>query len=294
MGINFDELNPICHDGKNGIKTFAVSAKFYANKKDNELPFRESNLSRLEASIIDGPTKDVVTFNVPSWEINEIYLKTKIAVQMLMLQGAPSEAPADGKGAAANSAFTVPLMLTAFKGRTPGDVLSADPAQKEALVRGREWLATNLAKYPANQKQIDAIDNALELLEAGKLSDVEAPKTTGSKVLTIYKRDYKYKSKKDAEGNNLVYSVTITCDPSRNMPFIIEVMNCYAPVVNAGSHPIVKTASAKNQKRITMALTDSEWIGILGQAYDLYKNFKLLNAGAAFKRVAENSYSTNN
>lgn len=298
MAVSIDELNPICHDGKSGVKTLAVSAKFYANNKDDELPFRESNLSRLEASVIDGkgPASNVLTFNIPAWEINELWLKTRVAVQMLMLNEMPcGSASTGGDGTASSLAFSVSLMLNAFKGKTPGAVLAADPSQKGALLSGREWLASNLAKYPANQKQIDAIDEAFKLLEENKLTETantDKP-SIGAKVLSIYKRDYKYKSKKDSAGNNLVYSVNITCDPSRNMPFTIEVMNCYAPVISSGGHPIVKTASATNIKRVSMSLSDSEWIGITAQAYDLYKNFKLLNAPRAFDRVAKNSYSPN-
>ena len=298
MAKNFNELDVVCHVGKNATKTLATSAAFYANKKDDELPFRESNLSRLEMSLIvkNGVKTDVHIFNVPAREINELKLKTDIAVSKLMTCDTVS-ANTGGDGFANSPAFTVKLMINAFKGKTPAEVLSANPDNKDELMRGRAWLESNLAKYPANKTQIEAIDDAMNLLTIGELpaKSMDATTNTANSVMTIYKREFKYKSTKDSNGNNLVYSVSITCDPTKNMPFEVSVMNCYAPVVsNGGGQTIVKTAEATNTKRASISLSDSEWIGLIGQAYDLYQNFKTINANAAFQRAAENSYQPNN
>ena len=297
MAKNFNELDVVCHVTKGATKTLATSAAFKTNKNEGELPFRESNLSRLEMSLLikSGPKTEVHVFNIPAREINEVKLKTDIAVSKLMCS-APSVAHVNGEGFANSPAFTVNLLINAFKGRTPAEVLSANPESKAELLKGREWLANNLSKYPANKTQIEAIDDAINLLAIGELParSTDTPSIT-SNIMTIYKREYKYKSTKDANGNNLVYSVTITCDPSKNMPFEVNVMNCYAPVItNSGGQTIVKTAEATNMKRASISLSDSEWIGLISQAYDLYQNFKTINASNAFNRVEENSYQNNN
>lgn len=297
MAKNINELDVICHVGKNTTKTLATSAEFVAQTQDGDFPFRESNLSRLDMSLItkiDGKT-DVLVWNIPAKEINELKLKTDIAVEKLMTAGSAIEenVTSGTEGFASSSAFRVSLMLNGFKGRTPGDVLAADPSKKDDLLKGKEYLKANLAKYPKNQEQIDAIDEAVKLLEIGEINTATAvTKPLSNGVLTIYKREYKYKNKKDDNGNNLVYSITITCDPSKNMPFEVNVMNCFAPVVTGGSgQTIVKTANAINTRRASISMSDSEWIGLVGQAYDLYENFKTIHAVGAFKRVAENAYS---
>lgn len=297
MAKNFNELDVVCHVGKSATKTLATTVAFYANKKDDELPFRESNLSRLEMSLIvkNGTKTDAHVFNIPAREINELKLKTDIAVHKLMTCDSTTNANSDGF---ANSpAFSVKLMINAFKGKTPAEVLSANPENKDELIKGKAWLESNLAKFPTNKTQIEAINDALNLLAIGELPAENAGTSNAASngVMTIYKREFKYKSTKDANGNNLVYSVTIACDPSKNMPFEVSVMNCYAPVVTNGSgQTIVKTAEAINTKRASISLSDSEWIGLIGQAYDLYQNFKTINANDAFKRASMNSYQANN
>ena len=293
MAKNFNELDPIIHVKGNASKSLIVSAEFYANKKEDELPFRESNLSRLDASLIsktDGKT-DVLVFNIPSREINEVKLKTDIAINYLMTSSAINQQP-DEDGFGSSLAFTTPLMLSAFKGKTPAAVLMENPANKEVLIKGKAWLEANLDKYPANKKQIDAIDDAINLLNIGELSG-SAPVSQPNNVLTIYKRDYKHKSKKDENGNNLIYSIEIICDTTKNMPFAVNVMNCYAPVEKVNGQTVVRMNSAVNTKKVSMLLTDSEWISLVGQAYDLYQNFKRIHSLAAFKRVAENSTYSN-
>lgn len=300
MTKNFNELDVICHVGKSATKTLVPAAAFYYSTKEDDLPFREPSLSRLDMSLITkaGDKTDVFVFNIPAKEINELRLKTDIAVTKLMTESsncvdAPSQS---ADGFAGSPAFSVQLMLNAFRGRTPGDVLSADPSKKNDLLKGKEWLEANLAKYPANQKQIDAINDAVKLLEIGELTagTATSSKSESPSVLTIYKKEFKYKSKKDDAGNSLVYSVCITCDPTRNMPFTVDVMNCFAPVItNGNGQTIVKTAAAVNTKRASIALSDSEWIGFVCQAYDLYQNFKRCNAANAFNRAAKNSYNQN-
>lgn len=296
MAKNINELDVICHVGKTATKTLATSAEFVAQNKEGDFPFRESNLSRLDMSLITktGDKIDVLVWNIPAREINELKLKSDIAVEKLMTSGLVTGSNnGNSEGFSSSPAFTVPLMLTAFKGQTPGNVLAVDPAKKDDLLKGKKWLEDNLAKYPNNQKQIDAINEAVNLLEIGELNaDSAVTKPLSNGVLTIYKREFKYKNKKDQNGNHLVYTIEITCDPSKNMPFEVNVMNCFAPVVTSGSgQTIVKTAEAVNTKRAGISMTDSEWVGLVGQAYDLYQNFKTINAATAFKKAAENAYS---
>lgn len=294
MAKNPNELDVICHKGKSIVKTLTTAAEFYIPKEDEDCPFREPSLSRLDMSLIlkDANDTKVFVFNVPAKEINEIKTKTEIAVNALMTMPVKAAVSSGTDDFANSPAFTVSLMLNAFKGRTPGDVLMQDPSQKEELLKGKSYLESNLSKYPANKKQIDAIDAAIALLEIGELDGRTSAPTTAGAVYTIYKREFKHKAKKDDKGNNLIYSISVTCDPSKDFPFEISVMNCYAPVVtNEYKQTVVKMAAAVNVQQGSIAVSDSEWLGLIGQAYDLYQNFKRVNAPLLFERVAKNSYS---
>ena len=223
----------------------------------------------------------------------EIKMKTEAAIMALMTK--PAQGASDTAGDFSNSlAFTVPLMLTAFKNKTAAAVLLENPANKDALLKGKSYLEANLSKYPANKKQIDAIDEALKLLEIGELTTGTAAPQVAGNIMTIYKKDCKYKSTTDEKGNKLVYSISVTCDPTRNFPFEITITNCYAPVSgNSSGQTIVKMSEAVNLKKGTLAVSDSEWLGWVGQAYDLYQNFKVNSYPTRFarmERLKKNSY----
>ena len=297
MAKNPNELDVICHKSRSDIKTFATTAEFQLLTEDkDDFPFREPSLSRLEASLIikDEKEKNVYVANIPARDLYEIKLKTEIAVTALMTR--PLQNSSESAGDFSNSpAFTVPLMLTAFKGRTAAAVLLENPANKDALLKGKSFLEANLSKYPANKKQIDAIDEAIKLLEIGELSTGASIPQTANNIMTIYEKNCKYKSTTDEKGNKLVYSILITCDPTRNFPFEIAITNCYAPVVSSGNgQTIVKMSEATGLKKGVLAVSDSEWIGWVGQAYGLYLNFKSDSYPTRFERVErlkKNSYN---
>lgn len=297
MGKNPNELDVICHKSRSDIKTFATTVEFQLLEEDkDECPFREPSLSRLESSLIikDEKGTNVYVANIPARDLHEIKLKTEIAMTALMTR--PSQSSLENTGDFSNSpAFTVPLMLTAFKSKTAAAVLLENPANKDALLKGKSYLETHLSKYPANKKQIDAIDEAVKLLEIGELTPEMATSQPSGNIMTIYKKDCKYKSTTDEKGNKLVYSILVTCDPTRNFPFEIVITNCFAPVsTNAGGQTIVKMSEAVGIKKGALAVSDSEWLGWVGQAYDLYQNFKVDSYPTRFARVErlkKNSYT---
>ena len=297
MAKNSNELDVICHKSRTDIKTLATTVEFQLLEEDkDEFPFREPSLSRLETSLIikDDKEKNVFVANIPARDLYEIKLKTEIAAEALMTR--PTHTVSESAGDFSNSlAFTVPLMLTAFKSKTAAAVLLENPSNKDALLKGKAYLEANLSKYPANKKQIDAIDEAIQLLEIGELTQGSSVAPTTGNIMTIYKKDCKYKSTTDEKGNKLVYSILVTCDPTRNFPFEITITNCYAPVsANANGQTIVKMSEAINLKKGALAVSDSEWLGWVGQAYDLYQNFKIDSYSTRFarmERLKKNSYN---
>lgn len=274
--------------GRKG-KALVTSASFYADK-ESDRPFMESALCRFEMSLLmDGsPLKG----NIPTKDLYGITVKTNEAIHFLSeSKNGGSDAGSDAGDFSASPAFTTTLMLTAFKGRTPGDILIEDPGKKEELLKGKSWLESNLSRFPANKKQIDAIDAAINLLEIGELHSAPATSKPKSSIFTIYKKDCKYKNEKDANGNNLVYSITITCDSSKNFPIEIVIENCFAPIVSSGSgQTTVKMAAAVNKRVASMSVTDDEWLAWVGQANRLYDCFNNRSFPDLYKKVVESGF----
>lgn len=293
MAKNVNELDSIVTKSGATTKVLVPSVEFSIPKEQDPCPLIMQNVCRLEMALLVSGTggTEVHTANIPVKDLRGIKLKTEIAVRELML--APKGGVANSGNSdelAANPAFTTTLMLTAFKGKTPGAILLEDANQKEELLKGKKWLEANLAKYPANKKQVEAIDAAIALLEKGELKDKAVTPTTSS-VLEIYKTDCKFKSKKDAQGNNLIYTIAITCDLSRNFPFELSIMNCYAPVVTGSNgQTTIKMSNAINTKKASIVMSETAWLSLIGQAWDTYKDFRSINAAQLFQRVASKSF----
>jgi hypothetical protein len=274
--------------GRKG-KALVSSASFHCDK-DSDRPFMESALCRFEMSLLtDGSALEC---NIPTKDLYGISMKTNEAIKLLMNSKNSGDVGAtETEDFSASPAFSVTLMLTAFKGRTPGDILVEDPGKKDELLKGKSWLEANLAKFPANKKQIDAINAAINLLEIGELHSAPATSKPKSSIFTIYKKDCKYKNKKDSNGNNLVYSVTIACDTTKNFPIEISIENCYAPVISSGSgQTTVKMSAAVNKKVASMSVLEDEWLAWVGQANKLYDCFNNRAFPDLYKKVVDSGF----
>ena len=85
-------------------------------------------------------------------------------------------------------------------------------------------------------------------------------------------------TQKNEKGDTLVYSINIVFDPSKNYPFIVEISNCFAPieVMSTGQHrPVMQKAT--HMTKSSIALTDSEWVGLITHLSDIKGYFELTN-----------------
>ena len=236
-------------------KTLGIDAKLSASDTANgQSPLEmHSGYSRFVFTILSqvGGSYDFVTANLPPSELDLIKKETEIAVEKLTeksLEKAPT----------LSSAYTVTFFTGEFKGKTPADVLLNDATKKEALLNYRKQLEANLSRYPRNKTQMDAIDDAIRLLESGGL------KSDGvkSQTMDIYRADIRapHANKKDAEGLTDVYSFSIVCDLSKNYPFAVNIMNCKAPMkANTNGTQTPDLGKAKYKKEFSIMLTKSEW-----------------------------------
>lgn len=171
-------------------------------------------------------------------------------------------------------AYTVEMKSGKLKGKTPAAALNEDSKNYDILVGQKDWLEKNLSKYPANKQQIDAIVEALELFEAGEIGD-EAVADTETASYSVYEAPCKNIKPLDEEGRYTIYQVSVKYITGNNLPFKIEVMNCFAPVDTKKGNEIVMSEAVK-KKTISMALSEDEWYTLIESMLTQKKMFEAM------------------
>ena len=136
-------------------------------------------------------------------------------------------------------ATSVTFITGYLKDKNPLQVILEDPEKgKINLEKHRDFLNKNLAKYPKNQTQIDAINAALTLLASGSLKDSSGEEIVPSNISNNLGSVELYTAtpralirKKDADTNLCpVYEVSIVWHYGNRYPIEITVFNEMAPV----------------------------------------------------------------
>lgn len=251
-------------------KTLGVDAKLSeANIAAGQSPLEiHSGFSRFVFTILQkaGKGYEFVSANLPPSEIDLIRKKTDIAIEK-WVEKSLEKAPAQP------IAYLTTFFTGPFKGKTPADVLIDNAGNKEALLNYSKQLEANVAKYPNNKKAIDAIKNAIELLDAGKLNATEVK----SQVIDIYRADIRapHANKKDADGYTDVYSFSVICDLTKNYPFAVNIMNCKATInSNANGTQTPNMSKIKDKKEFGILLTEAEWYKVMSKMDSINKLFE--------------------
>lgn len=267
-------------------KTLGVDAKLYLpTEKEDKNPLEiHSGFSRFELTILDKENDVKPIANIPAGEIPYIKEKTKLAMSKMM-NGLPMDANPTATEKT-DPAYTVTLTDKTYKGMTPAAVLIRNPADKERLIAIKEWLKPNIAKYPRNKQQIEAIDSAIALLDAGKLeNNTSIPKAAATDLIEIYKTDYKYKSKTNEKGYNLVYGINIMCNPGKQYPFCVNITNAYAPVeTESTGQKNIKMQQAEDIAKSFILISECEWFSLVDRMETTLKNFENMNFPKQFEK----------
>ena len=188
-----------------------------------------------------------------------------------------------------SSAYSVRLANGNLKGKTPAEVLQEGEGGRQALLSQREWLAKNLQRYPNNQKQIDAIDAAIRLSDAGEL--VSAPCQSGAegKVITLYDAQYRpLRSRQKENGKCFVYNITISWIVGQEYPVSVKITNYYAPVVQKEDGMLnVRSSEAEDRFTNEMLLTAAEWNNVLAMIERNMDQFATVHAKSCLQDSAD-------
>ncbi len=264
------------------VSSFSVSPNLGpARSSDGESPYGTySGWSRFKFTAINSGT--AATFNVPISDLEDIFFRTETSYKKELEAGITSSAPAND-----SPAYTVAMSSGSFKGRTPAQILS-DPSTKDSLLKQRDWLAGNLGneRYRAmNQKQIDAINEAVRLLEAGQLETEESTAPMGSLILYNPGARPQLKTKRD-DGKCRALSCEIKWMFGQNYPVEISISEFWCPVETKSNGTIRckvsemdKSTKVENHHK----LSAKDWLNTIRAIKMHMAQFEQLNAQGIFE-----------
>ena len=283
--------------------TLGIETLLYPPSENDKPLTMHSNFSRMKFTLInkEGDSTYTVSANIPAREIYSLKTITDAVINSIvsfkMQPKIQQQRQGQTEQQSSSPAYIVPIANGIFKGKTPAEVLLNNQNDKTGLEQQLNWLQNNLAKYPNNKKQIDAILDAFKLFQENKLKkDAVSNKSldVGSlSTIDIYRADIRipHATKTDKNGNTDVYSMNIICDPNKNYPFTINIVNMLAPPI-IGDNGLV-TANLKqavNKKVCSISLSDRDWINTVNALYNRITEFENAYFPSQWKKAYDLSY----
>lgn len=258
-------------------KTFSVEAHFSDPEESHPLEIMGSKFSRFVFAVIsDG---NALSANIPVNLLPDIRRRTDYAMARQLNQ----ECHQTNGG---NSpAFTTQFRFGPFQGMTPAQVLAEDPAGKDKLSNQYLILQQQLAKYPGNQKLMDAIDDAFNQAPAS-LKAKKVPPFSIS-LLDIGCRPLIRKKRPD--GLCPCYEANAVWNSAMNYPVTVTIQRYYAPVVTLNTGVLNVQLAKKEQstaEKKQFSMMASDWLYVVRQMESSRNLFEMLHAKNAFDNAA--------
>lgn len=243
--------------------TFAILdglTKADIENEEEPLTLHSRKFSRFSFLIIN-QDKKAATANLNVKEMFGFLAKSRFAMQQEMLyRFNVTDAKEEEE---LPSAYTVTIASGSLKGRTPADVLLNDGEEGKKLLNNQyTFLKNNLAKYPKNKTQMDAIVNASTLLKEGKL-DADTAGKGQIKKIPLYSSGLRpLVNRKNNAGMSFVYELTVDWLLGEKRPLMITIVNYYAPVIKKDDGMLnvqVKQRDQTTLRNNTVNLTFEDW-----------------------------------
>ena len=229
-------------------------SKATAEDKNEPLKFYHKSFARFPVTIINQERK-AVSANLSPFDVPDMAERSRFAywkdMELSMSSSSKNESPA----------YTTRIVSGTLKGKTPAEAL-LDMENGVALLNNQlQFLRNNLQRYPKNQTQITAIEDALRLYSEGRLN-----KESVLKSFRLYDtggpRPNRYKRRQD--GKSPVYEMSIGWNFGTDYPVNITIMTYFAPVIeNPDKTILVQKKAADSFVKNSMSLTAKEWFKAL-------------------------------
>ena len=264
------------------------------------LTFHHETFSRFRFVIIN-KDKKAATANIPVSEIPGIFEEIKNKnllkkmnsdenkmMRALKFSGKPAAAAVDTN----SPAFKLTIGSGTLKGKTPARALLENPeVNKKMLENQVNWLKQNLAQYPKNQLQIDAINQALDLFNRGLLNKDAANAAAETVQVSNEDKDIVWKTgfrplirRKLDNGKSFVYEIKIYWHEDLPKPVEIEIHNYYAPVIQTEQGLLNVVAKEREQEvKNSFSLTVDEWFWMQHIIESQISTFESIHAARMYK-----------
>lgn len=178
-----------------------------------------------------------------------------------------------------------------MKGKTPFQLLAENPQAIVDLNSQYEWLKKNLEKHPNNQLQMDAISEAIDLFNKGKISlgDVGVGDNLTFGTIPLYEPAPRALLRHaDEAGLCPVYEVGINWHVGERSPIEIRVKRYKAPVITSETGAINPQCSeAQDIEENTFRLTSNQWFECIHLMEANMQRFEYIMAAKQFREAEE-------
>lgn len=238
------------------------------------LTMHDATFSRFKVVIIN-EAKKAASANIPVSAMPGIFYNMEAAARAGEMKKPPSENPQ-------SPAYTVKITAGTLRGKTPAQALAEKPENKELLNNQINWLKQNLARYPGNKVQINAIQEALELYRAGHLKKV----TPAEEDTVIYQTGMRpLIRRKRADGKCFVYEISVKYSAGER-PVLFEIRNYYAPVIQRDNGLLnVQAKDRADEQKNTFRLTMPEWLWFRHVIEAQMRTFENIQAPGLYKKA---------
>ena len=279
-------------------QTFFVLNELTAPEcKDGSEPLtlHHNTFSRFKFVIINADKK-ATTSNIPVSAIPEILETVKMKnFSRFMPMPVQDKKVSDTEDLSNSIAYTTIISAGTLKGKSPAGALLENPnANKKMLLNQVDWLQKHLAQYPRNQVQIDAINEALRLFDAGKLTTQSAPSQPVERTDNeIYKSGMRpLIRRKNKNGKTCVYERKISWIPGSEQPVEIEIKNYFAPFVKRENGLLNVMAKEKEEEiKNVFPLTINEWLWLDHILNAQMRTFEDMNAARLYKIAKDEEWA---
>lgn len=254
-------------------KTFSVEARFSDPDESHPLEIMGSKFSRFVFAIIsDG---NAISANIPVNLLPDIRRRTDYAMTRQLNQ--ESHQAVGGN----SPAFTTQFRFGPLSGKTPAQVIAEDPEGKDKLTNQYLILQQQLARYPGNQKLMDAIDDAFKQTPATLKAKTIPPFNIS--LLSIGCRPLIRKKRPD--GFCPCYEASAVWNSAMNYPVTVTIQRYYAPVVTLNTGVLNVQLARKEQSTAEtkqFSMMASDWLYVVRQMESSRDLFEMLHAKDAF------------
>ena len=165
---------------------------------------------------------------------------------------------------------------------------------EELMISGTADNGSGTISHAWNQVQIDAINEALRLFDAGKLTTQSAPSQPVERTDNeIYKSGMRpLIRRKNKNGKTFVYEIKISWIPGSEKPVEIEIKNYFAPVVKRENGLLNVMAKEKEEEiKNVFPLTINEWLWLDHILNAQMRTFEDMNAARLYKIAKDEEWA---